>query len=69
MFKIRKKDIFLNWLTHGFGPKMAISTTFFFRQYRPKQCLLWYSRMKNRLSRLEQQDVQKVEKLRFFQRG
>ena len=27
-------------LTHGFGPKMAIFTTFLFRQYRPGKCLL-----------------------------
>ena len=29
MFKIRINDIFLNGLTHGFGPKMAIFPTFF----------------------------------------
>ena len=45
-------DIFLKKLTHGFGPKMAIYPTFFFRQYRPGKCLLWYSRTKKRLSRL-----------------
>ena len=28
-FKIRKIDIFPKGLTHGFGPEMAISTTFF----------------------------------------
>ena len=48
----RKLDIFLKRLTHGFGPKMAIFTTFFFRQYRPAKCLLRYSRTKKRLSRL-----------------
>ena len=36
----RKIDIFPKGLTHGFGPKMAIFTTFFFRQYRPGKCLL-----------------------------
>ena len=50
--KIRKIDIFPKRLTHGFGPKMAISPTFFFRQYRPGKCLLRYSRTKKRLSRL-----------------
>ena len=34
--KSRKIDIFLKWLTHDFGPKMAIFPTFFFRQYRPE---------------------------------
>ena len=31
--KSRKIDIFPKGLTHGFGPKMAIFPTFFFRQY------------------------------------
>ena len=50
--KRRKIDIFQKGLTHGFGPKMAIFPTFFFRQYRPGKCLLRYSRTKKRLSRL-----------------
>ena len=50
--KIRKIDIFLKGLTHGFGPKMAIFRTFFFfRQYRPGKCLLRYFRTKKYLSR------------------
>ena len=32
--KSRKIDILPKGLTHGFGPKMAIFPTFFFRQYR-----------------------------------
>ena len=32
---------------HGFGPKMAIFQTVFFLQFRPRKCLLQYSRMKN----------------------
>ena len=47
-----KIDIFDKGLTHGFDPKMAIFPTFFFRQYRPRKCLLRYSRTKRRLSRL-----------------
>ena len=50
--KSRKIEIFPKLLTHGFGPKMAIFPTFFFRQYRPGKCLLRYSRAKKRLSRL-----------------
>ena len=30
--KFEKTDIFLKWLTHGFGPKMALFPTFCFRQ-------------------------------------
>ena len=50
--KSQKIDIFPKGLTHGFGPKMAIFLTFFFRQDRPGKCLLRYSRGKRRLSRL-----------------
>ena len=54
--------------SHGFCPKVAIFSTFFFRQYRPGKRLLWYSRTKKRLSRLKKEEVQKAEKLTFFQR-
>ena len=56
-------------LTHGFGPKIAIFPTVFFRQYRPDKRLLRYTDTKKRLFRLEKQEVQKVEKLTFLQRG
>ena len=68
-FKSGKINIYPKGLTHGFGPKMAIFTTSFFSQYRPGKCLLRYSRTKKRLSRLQKQEDQKVEKLTFFQRG
>ena len=48
----RKIDIFSKGLTHGFGPKMAVFQTFFFRQYRPGTYLLRHSRTKKRFSRL-----------------
>ena len=51
-FKKSKIDIFPKGLTRGFGPKMAIFSTFFFRQYRPGKCFLQNSRTKKRLSRL-----------------
>ena len=38
--KRRKIDIFPKGLTHGFGPKMAIFLTFFFRQYMAGKLLL-----------------------------
>ena len=50
--KKRKNDIFPNGLTHGFGRKMAIFSTLFFRQYRPGKCFLWYSRTEKGLSSL-----------------
>ena len=45
-------DTFPKGLTHGFGPKMAIFPTFLFKQYRPRKCLLRYSRTRERLSKL-----------------
>ena len=51
-FKRQKMDIFANGLTHGFGLKMAIYPTFFFRKYSLGKCLLRYSRTKKSLSRL-----------------
>ena len=50
--KIRKIDIFPKRLTHGFGPKMVVFLTFFFRQYRPGKRVLRYSKTKKRRSRL-----------------
>ena len=50
--KSRKIDIFLKRCSHGFGSKITIFPTFFFRQYRPGKCLLRYSRTKTCLSRL-----------------
>ena len=50
--KSEKIDVFPKGLTHAFGPKVAIIAIFFFRQYSPGKCLLWYSRTKKRLSRL-----------------
>ena len=37
--KNRKIDIFPKGLTHGFGRKIAIFPTFFFRHYRPGKCV------------------------------
>ena len=50
--KSEKIAIFPKGLTHGFGPKMVIFSTFFFRQYRPGKCVLRYLRTKEGLSRL-----------------
>ena len=50
--KSRKTGIFPKGLTLGFGPKMAIFSTSFFRQYRQEKSVLRHSRTKKRLSRL-----------------
>ena len=42
------------------------SNFFFFRQYRPGKRLWWYSRTKKRFSRLQKQEVKKVEKMTLF---
>ena len=52
-FKKWKNAIFAQGLTHGFLSKIDhFSIFFFFRQYRAGKCVLGYSRMKKRLSRL-----------------
>ena len=51
-FKKWKNWDFSKGLTHGFGPKLAISQSFFFTHYRAGKCVLRYSRTKKRLSRL-----------------
>ena len=48
---------------------MAIFSAFFFKQYRPGKCLLWYSRDKKRLSRLSKQQVENSRKIDIFQKG
>ena len=63
-----KMSIFM-WLTHGFGPKMGLFPTFFFRQYSIGKCSLRYSRTKKHLLRLYKKKVQKVEKTDIFPKG
>ena len=57
--KSQKIDIFPKGLTHGFGPKMALFRTFFFRQYRPGKCLLRYSTTKRLLLGCENKKFKK----------
>ena len=47
MKKVKKIAIFPKGVTHGFGPKLAIFSTSFFRQYRPGKCVLRYFRAEN----------------------
>ena len=50
--KKSKNWIFPKGLVNGFGQKLVIFPHFNFREYRPEKCVLQYSRMKKRLSRL-----------------
>ena len=52
-----------------FWSKNGQFSTFIFRQYRPEKCVLRYYTTKKLLSMLQKREVQKVEKLTFFQRG
>ena len=66
--KIKKSK---NWdFSKGVNPWFRsknghFSKFFFFTQYRPEKCLLWYSRRTKRLSKLKKQEVQKVENWHF----
>ena len=51
-FKSRKIAVFAKGSTHGFGPKLAIFSSFVFRQCKPGKSVLRYSRTKKCLSRL-----------------
>ena len=62
-------EFFPKRLQHGFGPKLAIFRIYFFGKYSPTKCVLSYSRTKKRLSWLKKQEVKKIKKLSFFQRG
>ena len=68
-YKNRKAKKSKNWL--WVNPKMAIVPTFFFffREYRLGKCFWRYARTKKRFSRLQKQEVEKVEKLTFLQTG
>ena len=69
-FKKSKNWHFSKGVNPWFWSKNGHFSNFFFlRQYRPGKYLLLYSRTKKRPSRLYKQEVQKVEKLTFFQRG
>ena len=64
-----KIDISPKGLTHGFGRKMAIFSTFFLGSIDQENVFCDILEQKKYLSRLYKQKVQKVEKLTFFQRG
>ena len=68
-FKKSKNWHFSKGVNPLFWSKNGHFSNFFFRQYRPGKGLLQYSRTKKRLSRLQKQDLQKVEKSTFLQTG
>ena len=55
--------------THSFSQKMAIFPTFCLANIGQENMFYDILELKKRLFRLKKQQVQKVEKLRFFQRG
>ena len=67
--KSRKIDIFPKGSTHGFGPKMAIFPTSFFRQYRWGKCLLRYSRTNKTAFEAIKTSSSKGRKIDYFSKG
>ena len=65
-FKIRKIDIFLNGLTHGIGPKMAIFPYFILGNIGQDNVFYDILERKNAFLGYKKKEVQKVEKLTFF---
>ena len=62
-------EIFPKGLIHGFGQKMAIFPTFFLANIGQENVFYDILELKNWLCRLKKQQIQTVEKLRFFQRS
>ena len=66
--KSRKIDFFLKGLTHCFGAKMAIFLTFFFGNISQENVFNDIVERENIILSYKIKEVQKVEKLTFFQR-
>ena len=67
--KSSKVDTFPQGLTHGFGPKMPIFSTVFFRQHRPGKWLLRYSTTKKRPFQIIKGRCSKRRKIDIFPKG
>ena len=67
--KSRKIDILPKGLSHGFGPKMVIFSTFLFSQFRPGKCLLRYSRTKKTALYAIKTNSAKNGKIGIFPKG
>ena len=68
-FQKSKNCLFSTRVSPWFWSKIGHFSKFFLRQYNRGKCVFRYSRTKKRLFRLQKKEVQKVEKLPFFQRG
>ena len=67
--KSRKIDIFAKGLTHGFGPKMAIFSTFFLGNKGQENVFYDILERKNTLLAYKNKKFKKSQKLTFWQRG
>ena len=67
--EIRKIDIFPNQLTHGFGPKMVISPTFFFQAIQARK-MSFYDILQGKKAFLGYNNKKfKQSKIDIFQKG
>ena len=67
--KSRKTEIFAKGLVHGFGLKLAIFLFLILDNISQENVFYDILERKKRLSRLYKQEVEKLEKLRFLQKG
>ena len=67
--KSRKIEIFPKGLTHGFGQKMGVFPRLFLGNIGQENVFQNILQRKNAFLAHNKKEVQKVEKLRFFQRG
>ena len=73
-FKIKKFKKSKNWhffkaVNPRFWSKNGHFSNFFFTQYRPGKCTLWYSRTKKRFSRLKKTRSSKSPEIGIFPEG
>ena len=67
--KSRKTEIFAKGLVHGFGLKLAIFLFLILDNISQENVFYDILERKKRLSRLYKQEVEKLEKFRFLQKG
>ena len=68
--KSKNCHFFNPWgLTHGFGPKITIFPPFFFKAIQARKMSFTIFQNKKNAFLSQKQEVQKVKKLTFFQRG
>ena len=67
--KSKKLTVFLKGFTHGFGPNMAIFSTFFLGNMSQENVFSDILEQKNAFLGYKNKKSKKVKKLTFFQRG